>query len=304
MEKINKRVITELTLSQFKDEMYRNEKRQNTIEKYIRDIRKLKDYAGTREITKELLVGYKEELERGGKYCTSSINSFLAAANCFCTVMGWTDVRVKMVRIQRDAFVPENQELSKDEYEKLIKAALRKGDERLALLMQTLGGTGIRISELSFITVESLRKGMTDIYNKGKARRILYPTKLIQALQSYVRRNNIKKGCIFCTMYGMPMDRSNIWKAMKRLCASAGVSKEKVFPHNIRHLFARCFYQVKPDIARLADVLGHCNIETTRIYIKSTGKEHKEHLNRMHMLATCYPEWIQVARNKKRICTT
>lgn len=279
-----KRVITEQKIKKFKEMLYQQEKHQNTIDKYIRDIRKLQAYARMREITQELLVGYKEYLVGEGTYRASSINSFLAAANCFCELNGWNGVRVKLLRVQKEVFVPESRELTKEEYKRLIRTAAEEGNTRMALLIETIGSTGIRISELPYVTVESLQHGMTDIYNKGKIRRILYPNELTRALAAYARRMNIRSGCIFRTGSGAPMDRSNIWRMMKLLCTRANVDPEKVYPHNLRHLFARCFYQIKPDIAKLADVLGHGNIETTRIYIKSTGREHKEHLNQMHMI--------------------
>mgnify|MGYP004607617227 CR=1 FL=1 len=308
-------VITEQKLMEFREILYRQEKRKNTIDKYMRDIRKLQSFAGGQSISQELLVAYKEYLTRTGEYCASSINSFLAAANCFCSVMGWTGVRVKLLRVQREVFIPENKELTRTEYERLIRVATMKGNIRLALLMQTIGSTGIRIGELSYVTVESLQRGMTDIYNKGKMRRILYPTELICALQTYVENEGIQHGYIFRTRLGAAMNRSNIWRAMKRLCTIAHVDPEKVYPHNLRHLFARCFYQIKPDIAKLADVLGHCNIETTRIYIKSTGKEHKTHLNQMKMIVNGCKDVLcgkQIRKRKtklyvgeqKKICTT
>lgn len=278
------RKITQETLEIFRETLIRAEKRRQTIEKYMRDIGKLKAYLNGRALTKELLIGYKEFLENCGQYKVTSINSFLAAANHFCEVMGWMELRVKMIKVQREVFMPENKELSVQEYERLVRTAMEQGDERLALIIQTLGSTGIRIGELRFITVESLKKGMADIYNKGKARRIMYPTELVKVLKEYVRKKRIASGCIFCTGTGNAMDRSNIWRAMKKLCKDAKVEEGKVYPHNMRHLFARCFYKLKNDIAKLADVLGHCNIETTRIYIKSTGKEHKKQLDMMHMV--------------------
>ena len=170
------------------------------------------------------------------------------------------------------------------EYEKLVKTAYKKGDIRLALIIETLGSTGIRISELRYITAESLKYGMTDIHNKGKVRCILYPGELLKVLRKYAKDMNILHGCIFITACGNPVNRSNVWRMMKKLCHDAGVREEKVYPHNMRHLFARIFYKIKNDIAKLADVLGHSNIDTTRIYIKSTGREHKRQLDRMNMI--------------------
>ena len=276
------RIITENTIEYFHKMLIHAEKGKQTIEKYIRDIGKLKEYADGRNITKELLLEYKEYLETSGQYKITSINSYLAAANHYCEVMGWMDIRVKMIKMQKETFVPENKEITMHEYEKLIKAAYEKGNERLALIIETLGSTGIRISELSNITVESLKLGMSDIHNKGKVRRILYPTKLRNLLKDYIRREHITHGSIFVTSKGNPMNRSNVWRMMKKLCKAAGVSEEKVYPHNMRHLFARTFYKVKNDIAKLADVLGHSSIDTTRIYIKSTGREHIRQLDKMN----------------------
>lgn len=278
------RIITEELTNTFRQALYEGEKRNSTIKKYMRDIEKLKEFLGGRELSKELLIKYKEELERCGEYKVSSINSFLAAANHFCEVMGWGGLKIKMIKVQRDTFCPENKELTQDEYKCLIDTAMDRGDERLALIMQTLGSTGIRISELRYITVESLKSGMADIYNKGKMRKILYPSDLQKVLKEFAVKMKIKCGPIFRTGSGRAVDRSNVWKAMKKLCGQAGVDEQKVYPHNLRHLFAKGFYKIKKDIAKLADVLGHSSIETTRIYIKTTGKEHKRQLDMMKLV--------------------
>lgn len=280
----DKRIITPETIEYFRKMLIRTEKGTQTIEKYVRDIKKLMTYAQGQSISKEMLLQYKERLEKCGQYKISSINSYLAAVNHFCEVMGWTDIRVKMLKVQREAFIPENKEITMHEYQKLIKAAYKKGDERLALIIETLGSTGIRISELKYITVESLKYGMADIHNKGKVRRILYPSELLKILREYIKEKSITHGSIFITAKGNPVNRSNVWRMMKRLCREAGINEEKVFPHNMRHLFARSFYKIKNDIAKLADVLGHSSIDTTRIYIKSTGREHKRQLDKMNMV--------------------
>ena len=283
-EETEKRIINTESIEYFKRVLIRNEKSIQTIEKYIRDIKKLMIYAHGQSISKEMLLEYKEYLEKCGRYRISSINSYLAAANHFCEVMGWMDIRVKMIKVQRAVFIPENKEITMNEYEKLVKTAYKKGDDRLALIIETLGSTGIRISELRYITVESLKYGMADIHNKGKARRILYPGELLKLLKEYVRKKYITHGSIFVTSSGNPVNRSNVWRMMKNICRLAGVSADKVFPHNMRHLFARTFYKIKNDIAKLADVLGHSSIDTTRIYIKSTGREHKRQLDKMNMI--------------------
>lgn len=278
------RLITPGTIELYKKMLIMAEKETQTIAKYIRDIKKLMIYANGEPMSKEMLLKYKEYLEKCGKYKMSSINSYLAAANNFCELMGWTDIRVKMIKVQKETFIPEDREITMREYEKLVKTAYKKGDTRLALIIETLGSTGIRISELKHITVESLKYGMADIYNKGKVRRILYPSELLKILRKYVKDNHIQRGSIFITSNGNPVNRSNVWRMMKKLCQLAGVKTEKVYPHNMRHLFARTFYRIKNDIAKLADVLGHSNIDTTRIYIKSTGREHKRQLDKMKMV--------------------
>lgn len=278
------RVITDNTLEYFRKMLIMAEKEIQTIDKYIRDIKKLMEYAKGQSISKEMLLRYKDYLQKCGKYKISSINSYLAAVNNFCEVMEWTDIRVKMIKIQRETFIPENKEITMHEYEKLVKTAYKKGDKRLALIIETLGSTGIRISELRHITVESLKYGMADLHNKGKVRRILYPSELLKILREYVKERHICSGSIFITSKGNPVNRSNVWRMMKNLCRVARVSEEKVYPHSMRHLFARSFYKIKKDIAKLADVLGHSSIDTTRIYIKTTGKEHKRQLNKMKMI--------------------
>lgn len=289
------RKIIEETLEIFRERLIQDEKRKQTIEKYLRDVGKLKEYLAGRSLTKEVLIEYKEYLQNCGKYKVASINSFLAAANHFCEVMGWTELRIKMIKVQREVFVPEYKELTYAEYERLVQTANAQGNERLGLILQTLAGTGIRISELKYITAESLGKGMTEIHNKGKVRSIMYPTELVRMLKEYTQKQGISTGRIFCTRTGAALDRSNIWRSMKKLCKDAKVDEEKVYPHNMRHLFARCFYKIKNDIAKLADVLGHSNIETTRIYIKSTGKEHKKQLDMMRMILS-----ERMVGNKKR----
>ena len=283
-EKQETRIITGERITEYKEILVREEKRKQTIEKYVRDIGKLKIFLDGRELTKELLIRYKEHLENCGEYTPASINSFLSVANSFCEQMGWLDLRIKTIRIQQQAFESEDKELTAGEYQRLIKTALINGNERLALIIQTLGSTGIRIGELAFVTVESLQKGMSDVYNKGKVRRIMYPKELTKVLEVYAKKQGIRNGSIFFTRTGRQSDRSNVWREMKKLCREANVSEGKVFPHNLRHLFARCFYKLKRDIALLSDILGHSNISTTRIYIKSTGKEHQRQLDRMHMV--------------------
>lgn len=281
---MRERVITEKLIETYRRRLADEEKRTQTIEKYVRDVRKLADFLAERQLTKHLMIAYKQHLEKCGLYCTSSINSFLAAANNMCETFGWSELKVKMIKVQRETFAPEEKELIQDEYERLVEAAHVAGKERLALIIQTLGSTGIRISELQFITVESLRCGSANVYNKGKARKVLFPETLRKVLLGYAVSKEIKCGKIFCTRSGKPLNRSNIWKELKNLCKNADVPESKVYPHNLRHLFARKFYTIKKDIVRLADVLGHSSIETTRIYVKTSGKEHKKLLDSMNMV--------------------
>lgn len=278
------RKITEKTLLEYREYLYEEEKSQATISKYMCDLKKLQDYVGKQEITKALVIEYKEHLRKDGKYKTSSINSFLVAANRLFEYLGWFDLRVKTFKIQNKAFVPESRELSKEEYKKLVWTAKRLGRERIALILQTICATGIRVSELSSITAVTVKKGAVTIYNKGKERQILIPRDLQVKLLGYMRKQGIRQGVVFRTSKGKAVDRTSIWRDMKKLCEKAGVNEEKVFPHNLRHLFARTFYRIGRDIAKLADVLGHSNIETTRIYLKESGNEHRKQLESMRLL--------------------
>lgn len=277
-----KRMITKEMLLQYQEYLYEEEKTTATIKKYICDLKKLLDYASGKEITKRLMIGYKEDLRKW--YKLTSINSFLVAANRFFEYLGWYDLRVKTYRIQKEVFVPENRDLSRAEYKKLVQAALKKGKKRLAMILQTICATGIRISELSSVTVESVMEGIVEIYCKGKQRLVLLPKKLQRKLLRYIQGNGIVSGAVFCTSGGKAVDRSNVWKEMKLLGEEAEVPEEKVYPHNLRHLFAKEFYAVEKDIAKLADVLGHSSIETTRGYVKTTSDEHQKQLDRMKLV--------------------
>lgn len=277
-----KRIITKEMLLQYQEYLYEEEKTTATIKKYICDLKKLLIYAGGREVTKKMMIEYKEALRK--KYKLTSINSFLVAANRLFEYLGWYDLRVKTYRIQKEVFVPEKRNLSKEEYKKLVRIALKKGKKRLAMILQTICATGIRVSELSSVTVESVLKGIVEIYCKGKQRLVLLPKKLQRKLLRYIQGNGIVSGVVFCTLGGKAVDRSNVWKEMKLLSEDAEVPGEKVYPHNLRHLFAKEFYAVEKDIAKLADVLGHSSIETTRIYIRTTGEEHQRQLDCMNLV--------------------
>ncbi len=278
------RIITEEKILQYQEYLYEEEKTTATIKKYTCDLKKLMDYTSGREITKKLMVEYKEALREGKGYRLTSINSFLVAANRFFEYMGWYDLRVKTYRLQKEVFVPEDRDLSKEEYKKLVRAAMQKGKKRLAMILQTIAATGIRISELPFVTVEKVQEGVVEVYCKGKQRFVLLPRKLQKKLLRYIKETGIVSGIVFCTSGGKAVDRSNLWKEMKGLSRETEIREKKVYPHNLRHLFAKEFYAIGKDIAKLADMLGHSSVETTRIYIRATSEEHQKQLNMMKLV--------------------
>lgn len=249
---------------------------------YRRDIEAFLRWLSGRELTKERVIGYKRHLQE--VYQPASVNAKLAALNGFFSFLGRHDLRVKQLKIQRQAFCSRERELSKAEYLRLVRAAETRRGDRLSLLMQTICATGIRVSELHSITAEAVERGEAVLQLKGKTRVILLTGKLRRRLQCYLRRQGIKSGPVFITRTGRPLDRSSIWRMMKSLCAEAGVERSKVFPHNLRHLFARCFYAVDRDLAKLADILGHSNINTTRIYIISSGREHRQRMDALKLV--------------------
>lgn len=260
----------------------REERSAATRAQYRRELLRFMSFAADQPLDKSMVIRYKETL--AGQYLPASVNAKLAAVNGFFSYLGRNDLRVKQLKIQRKPYCPRERELTKAEYLRLVQAARRDENEKLALMIQTLCGTGIRVSELRFITAEAVRQGEATIRLKGKTRAILIPGKLRKALVGYLRRQGIASGPVFVTRNGRPLDRSNIWKMMKALCAGAGVASGKVFPHNLRHLFARCFYALKKDIAKLADILGHSNINTTRIYIISSGHEHRRQIDALGLV--------------------
>jgi len=240
-------------------------------------------FAGNKIINKEVTVAYKKSLEEK-QYAIGTINSMLASLNSFLEYMSWNDCKVKHLKRQRQIYCSENKELTKNEYKRLLEAA--KGKEQLYLLMQTICGTGIRISELKYFTVEALQRGEVSVQCKSKTRNVLIPKALVKVLLGYAKKKGIKAGAIFVTRSGNPLNRSNVWTQMKKLCEAAKVNPSKVFPHNLRKLFARTFYSIEKDIAKLADILGHGSIETTRIYIMTTGLEHRQKIERLGLIAT------------------
>lgn len=276
------RVITDLEITDFEKYLRLNEKSRNTIDKYLRDVRSFYESMNMREVSKYAVIAYKALLAE--KYEITSANSMIAAVNAFLQFMVWTDCCIKQFKIQKKAFCSEEKELTKAEYIRLVNTAKQKGNERLNLILQTICGTGIRVSELQFITVEAVRKGEMVVSCKNKTRRVFIVRELQKKLLNYIKLKGITEGSIFITKSGKPMNRCNIWREMKALCEHAGVSPNKVFPHNLRHLFARTFYGIEKDIAKLADILGHSNINTTRIYIITTGEEHRRKMENMHLI--------------------
>ena len=269
-------------LHQFRLYLQCEEKSTATVEKYLRDCRAFTVFRGERELTKELTAAWKQDLLARG-LAASSINSMLAGLNCFLRFLGRADLQVKPLRIQRKVYCPESRQLTRGEYEGLLAAA-EKTNPRLWLILQSICGTGIRISELQHFTAEAVRQGEVTVRCKGKTRLILLPAKLRKKLLAYMKAEGIEGGVLFRTRSGRPMDRSNIWRMMKAAARTAGVSLQKVFPHNLRKLFARTFYRKEKDIAKLADILGHGSIETTRIYIMTTGREHQKKIDSLGLV--------------------
>ena len=277
------RSITEEWVTSFGQYLRQEERSAGTIEKYLRDVRAFAAWLGGTPLTKEAAALWKGGLLDQG--CTpGTVNSKLAAINKFFSFAGWAEFRVKPLKIQRRLFRDDSRELTRAEYLRLLETAHALGRERLALLMETICATGIRVSEVQNITVEAARRGKTEIALKGKIRTILLPGKLCRKLLKYARKRQIASGKIFLTKGGRGMSRGQIWAEMKALCQEAGVAASKVFPHNLRHLFARTFYKAYRDVAKLADVLGHSSLETTRIYLISTGAEHAVMLEGLHLL--------------------
>lgn len=265
----------------FKQNLIQEEKSVVTVEKYLRDIHTFFNYVGNQVVDKELVIQYKHSLIEN-KYAARSINSMLASLNKFFLYLSWSDLKIKGIRSQKEIFCAEEKELTKEEYTRLLKVAGEK--TRLNLLLQTICSTGVRVSEVSYFTVEAVKRGEIIVSCKNKTRIVLIPGKLRKKLLKYARTNRISEGIIFRTRNGNPLNRSNIWAEMKKLCEKAGVNPKKVFPHNLRKLFARTFYKIEKDIAKLADILGHSNINTTRIYIVSTGVEHRRKIERMGLV--------------------
>lgn len=269
-------------LKEFEAFLRKEEKSAATIEKYLRDVRYFLTFVSKRAINKELTLSYKMELKE--HYAITSTNSMIASLNSFLRFVGLRDCCVKQFRVQKHTFCAQEKELTRKEYVRLVNAARTKGSERLSLLIETICGTGIRVSELQYITIEAARRGAAIVSCKGKTRSVFLPSKLQKKLLGFAKNHNISTGPIFITGRGRPMNRCNIWREMKSLCERADVAPQKVFPHNLRHLFARTFYGLERDIAKLADLLGHSSINTTRIYIMTTGAEHRQKIERMQLI--------------------
>ena len=280
---MKRRILTEKQISAFAVHLKSEEKSKNTIEKYVRDVRVLATYINNVEVTKEIIIAYKNKL-LSKNYAIRSINSMLASINSLFSFLGWEDLKVKLIKLQQQIYYPEEKELTKAEYIRLVNTAKQKGNERLNLLIQTICSTGIRVSELKYITVEAVKCGEAVVSLKGKTRLVFIARALQKKLLRYALEKEIESGAIFVTRTGKSMSRTNIWREMKNLCVKARVNPQKVFPHNLRHLFARTFYNIEKDIAKLADILGHSSINTTRIYIITTSNEYYQRIEKMHLI--------------------
>ncbi len=276
------RELTGKQIQKFETYLIEEEKSKATLEKYMRDVNIFYRWLEEKTINKICVLNYKAYLIEN--YSTASVNSMLSSLNSFFTFLEWFDLRVKTIKVQQKIFASNEKELTKVEYERLLSVARAKKKQRLYLLMQTICSTGIRVSELSFITVEAVNRGIAEINCKGKRRCAFLPINLCKMLKKYLEEQKIKSGVVFVSKNGNPLDRSNIWSDMKKLCLEAGVSEKKVFPHNFRHLFARTYYTLQKDIVRLADILGHSSVNTTRIYTMETGEIHRKQIQRLGLL--------------------
>lgn len=271
--------ITDKAIENFRAYLLDSECSENTIDKYTRDVRRFAHFANGERVEKSDVLRYKAQLCE--KYAPRSVNSVLSALNSFFEYINRGDLKVKTLKIQQRIFADSERELTQGDFFRLLDAAKKSGDDRLYCLMQTLASTGIRISELRYITCTAVKERRTDIDCKGKMRRIFLPKKLCKLLAAYTERHGIRHGEVFVSRNGNPLNRTNIWRMLKRLCAAAGVSANKVFPHNFRHLFARTYYKMQKDIVRLADILGHSSINTTRIYTTENGEGHIAQLQKL-----------------------
>ena len=276
------RKITTEIIRSFNDYLINEEKAAATVNKYLHDVTEFQIWLGEQELCKTAVLAYKSYLCE--YYAPTSVNAALSSLNSFFNFMEWYDLRVKNLKIQKQIFASTDKELTKAEYDRLLQAAKQKKNERLYLLMQTICSTGIRVSEVRYVTVEAVSRGIAEINCKSKRRQVFLPKQLCQILKQYIKEQKIKSGAVFVTKNGNPLDRSNIWSDMKKLCRAANVSEKKVFPHNLRHLFARTYYSLQKDIVRLADILGHSSVNTTRIYTMETGEIHRRQIQKLGLL--------------------
>ena len=275
--------ISQHELKTFASRLRREDRSPGTVSKYLHDSMGFAAWLGGRKLTRETAAAWREHLVKEG-YAPATINSMLSAVNCLLKFLGREDCKIKFLRVQRKTFREQDRELSRAEYQKLLDTAAEQGQERLGLLMETICAAGIRVSEVQYITVEAAQTGRAEISLKGKIRSILLPAKLCRKLLKYAKKNRTASGEIFVTGSGKPISRKQIWREMKALCRKAGVAPSKVFPHNLRHLFATTFYRACRDIVKLADVLGHSSINTTRIYLMTTGAEHARQLEKLGLV--------------------
>lgn len=271
-------------IAQYAAYLREQERAENTVKKYVRDLTAFLTFLHGQPVTKGAVIAWKAQLT--DTYAPATVNSMLAAVNGFFQFMDWPKLSVRPLKIQRPLFLDERRELTRSDYVRLVDTAQRQGKDRLALLLQTLCATGIRVSELRFITAEAVARGRAEVSSKGKQRTVFLPGKLCALLKRYLKEQAVTAGPVFVTRGGKPLDRSNIWRAMKALCESAGVDPDKVFPHNLRHLFARTYYTLEKDLSRLADLLGHTNVSTTRIYTAECGLVHARQLERLGLVLT------------------
>lgn len=276
-------VITETDVRRFAAHLVSEERSAGTIEKYLRDVRAFAAWLDGRELLRETASGWREHLTEGG-YAPVTVNSMLSAVNRFLFFLGRTDCRIRFLRLQRRIFRDQSRELTRQEYQRLLDAAWERGQERLGLVMETICSTGIRVSEVRYITIEAARTGRADVSLKGKIRTVFLPAKLCRKLLKYAGKKKIASGEVFLTGSGKSLSRRQIWREMKALSKEAGVVGSKIFPHNLRHLFARAFYKASRDIVKLADVLGHTSINTTRIYLITTGAEYARQLEKLGLV--------------------
>ena len=279
---MNNLILDESRLIDFENFLIDQERSALTIEKYVRDVKMFFFFMKAEEVTRSKVLAFKKHLS--AKYKPTSVNSMIAAINVFFDFIARPDLKVKSLKIQCSMFSESEKELTRDEYRRLLQAAKRKKSQRLYLLMQTIFSTGIRVSELRFITTEAVRNGKAQVESKGKYRTVFLVPELRKLLLRYTKQEHITKGSVFVTKRGAPLSRHRIWADMKSLCEDAGVERKKVFPHNLRHLFARTFYSIEKDLGRLADILGHSSINTTRIYTIECGHTHERILQRLSLV--------------------